>query len=141
MAARSQIEDRARLCKLPRDFFCDVLYRETTEIPTADSGFEAAHRAIFQKVYQAASPRPRQSRAARIDLDKLGSAMDIKRDDLFTYLGIQTLYDRYFIHHENGASRSPKFSGCASPWASLSMKARRKTKKPSNSTTSSPNLI
>jgi len=32
------------------------------------------------------------------DLDKLADAIDYKRDNQFTYLGLQTLYDRYFIH-------------------------------------------
>ena len=32
------------------------------------------------------------------DLDKLADAIDYERDNQFTYLGLQTLYDRYFIH-------------------------------------------
>ena len=32
------------------------------------------------------------------DLKKLGSALDYTRNNQFTYLGLQTLYDRYFIH-------------------------------------------
>ena len=32
------------------------------------------------------------------DLDKLSKAIDYTRDNQFTYLGLQTLYDRYFIH-------------------------------------------
>ena len=32
------------------------------------------------------------------DLDKLSKAIDHTRDNQFTYLGLQTLYDRYFIH-------------------------------------------
>ncbi len=32
------------------------------------------------------------------DLDKLSQAIDYTRDNQFTYLGLQTLYDRYFIH-------------------------------------------
>ena len=32
------------------------------------------------------------------DLDKLSQAIDFTRDNQFTYLGLQTLYDRYFIH-------------------------------------------
>ena len=32
------------------------------------------------------------------DLDKLGDAINYTRDNQFTYLGLQTLYDRYFIH-------------------------------------------
>jgi len=32
------------------------------------------------------------------DLEQLGQALDYTRDDQFSYLGLQTLYDRYFIH-------------------------------------------
>lgn len=33
------------------------------------------------------------------DHKKLSEALHCQRDDQFTYLGLQTLYDRYFIHH------------------------------------------
>ncbi|MFO1258571.1 MAG: ribonucleoside-diphosphate reductase subunit alpha [Gammaproteobacteria bacterium] len=33
------------------------------------------------------------------DLDKLSAALVLDRDKQFTYLGLQTLYDRYFLHH------------------------------------------
>ena len=35
-----------------------------------------------------------------MDIDKLGQAIISSRDNDFTYLGLQTLYDRYFIHHD-----------------------------------------
>lgn len=35
------------------------------------------------------------------DLDKLAHAVILDRDLKFTYLGLQTLYDRYFIHSNN----------------------------------------
>ncbi|MEB6592039.1 MULTISPECIES: ribonucleoside-diphosphate reductase subunit alpha [Pseudomonas] len=34
------------------------------------------------------------------DLERLGKAIDHERDQQFTYLGLQTLYDRYFIHKD-----------------------------------------
>ena len=37
-------------------------------------------------------------RLADFDLDRLGAALLPERDHLFTYLGLQTLYDRYFLH-------------------------------------------
>ncbi len=33
-----------------------------------------------------------------MDIERLGKAINPERDNLFTYLGLQTLYDRYFIH-------------------------------------------
>ena len=35
---------------------------------------------------------------ANYDLTKLGHALNAKRDQQFDYLGLQTLYDRYFLH-------------------------------------------
>lgn len=35
---------------------------------------------------------------AEFDLDKLAKALVAKRDNQFKYLGLQTLYDRYFLH-------------------------------------------
>lgn len=35
---------------------------------------------------------------AKFDLERLGRALKPERDLRFTYLGLQTLYDRYFIH-------------------------------------------
>ena len=37
---------------------------------------------------------------AEMDLEKIGKELMPERDNLFTYLGLQTLYDRYFIHSE-----------------------------------------
>ncbi|KVV04855.1 MULTISPECIES: ribonucleoside-diphosphate reductase subunit alpha [Pseudomonas] len=37
---------------------------------------------------------------ATFDLEKLGQAINHERDQQFTYLGLQTLYDRYFIHKD-----------------------------------------
>lgn len=36
----------------------------------------------------------------RYDLEKLGAALKPERDLQFTYLGLQTLYDRYFLHSD-----------------------------------------
>ncbi|MCA0975655.1 ribonucleoside-diphosphate reductase subunit alpha [Halomonas denitrificans] len=38
---------------------------------------------------------------ANFDLERLGEALDHRRDNQFTYLGLQTLYDRYFLHRDN----------------------------------------
>ncbi len=41
------------------------------------------------------------SKLEEYDLDKLTAALKPERDQQFTYLGLQTLYDRYFIHTES----------------------------------------
>ncbi len=47
-------------------------------------------------------------RLAEYDLDYLGKQLDASRDHLFTYLGLQTLYDRYFIHSEETRFELPQ---------------------------------
>ena len=42
------------------------------------------------------------------DLEKLGAAIDHNRDYQFTYLGLQTLYDRYFIHYKDTRFELPQ---------------------------------
>lgn len=37
------------------------------------------------------------------DLPRLAAALRPERDQLFQFLGLQTLYDRYFLHHGGGA--------------------------------------
>jgi ribonucleoside-diphosphate reductase alpha chain len=47
-------------------------------------------------------------RLETFNLDKLADALDTDRDLQFTYLGLQTLYDRYFIHHKNNRFELPQ---------------------------------
>lgn len=42
------------------------------------------------------------------DLAKLGAAIDASRDFNFTYLGLQTLYDRYFLHERDSRYELPQ---------------------------------
>jgi ribonucleoside-diphosphate reductase alpha chain len=44
----------------------------------------------------------------KFDLDRLGKALEGQRDQQFGYLGLQTLYDRYFIHHEGKRFELPQ---------------------------------
>lgn len=37
---------------------------------------------------------------AEFDLERMGDALNHERDNQFTYLGLQTLYDRYFLHRD-----------------------------------------
>lgn len=48
------------------------------------------------------------STLAEFDLEKLSQALIPDRDMQFTYLGLQTLYDRYFIHENNTRYELPQ---------------------------------
>ncbi len=45
---------------------------------------------------------------AGYDLQRLGDALNAERDLQFTYLGLQTLYDRYFIHKDDTRIELPQ---------------------------------
>ncbi|GAA0546954.1 ribonucleoside-diphosphate reductase class II [Saccharopolyspora erythraea NRRL 2338] len=45
---------------------------------------------------------------ASFDLDRLGAALLPERDMSFGFLGLQTLYDRYFLHHDGTRYELPQ---------------------------------
>jgi ribonucleoside-diphosphate reductase alpha chain len=45
---------------------------------------------------------------SKYDLERLGKALKAERDRQFTYLGLQTLYDRYFIHSDGQRFELPQ---------------------------------
>ena len=47
-------------------------------------------------------------RLLHFDLDRLAAVLDAKRDLQFQYLGLQTLYDRYFLHIEDRRIELPQ---------------------------------
>ncbi len=109
MAARSKIEKEPAYSQVASRLLLDILYRETMGLPASDSTIKKAHQKYFKKyVKQAISYQRISPDLLDYDLDLLGQAMDLSRDDLFTYLGLQTLYDRYFLHHEQRRLETPQ---------------------------------
>src|SRR3990167_3696073 len=108
-SAKSKIEKEPAYSQVASRLLLDVVYRETIGLPASDSTLPKAHKQYFQKYIKAAISYERVSPLLLdFDLDELGSAMDLNRDDLFSYLGLQTLYDRYFIHHEQRRLETPQ---------------------------------
>lgn len=109
MAARAKIEMEPAYSQVASRLLLDVLYRETMEISASDPSLESTHREYFKKYIKYAIQVDRVSPdLLQFDIDKLGRAMQIQRDDQFTYLGLQTLYDRYFLHHEQRRLETPQ---------------------------------
>jgi ribonucleoside-diphosphate reductase alpha chain len=108
-AAKSKIEKEPAYSQVASRLLLDVLYRETMGLPASDSTLTKAHRQYFKKFVKEAISYDRLSpKLLDFDLDELGAAMDLKRDDLFQYLGLQTLYDRYFIHQDQRRLETPQ---------------------------------
>lgn len=108
-AAKSKIEKEPAYSQVASRLLLDVLYRETVGLSASDSALNKAHRQYFKKYIKEAIALERLSpQLLDFDLDELAAAIDLKRDDLFNYLGLQTLYDRYFIHHEQRRLETPQ---------------------------------
>lgn len=108
-AAKSKIEKEPAYSQVAARLLLDVLYRETVGLSASDPTLAKAHRQYFKKYVKEAIALERLShKLLDFDLDELGQALVLSRDDAFTYLGLQTLYDRYFIHHEQRRLETPQ---------------------------------
>lgn len=109
MAARSKIEKQPPYSLVASRLLLDIIYRETMGIAASDSSLKKTHQKYFKKYIKDAITYERVSpELLHFDLDELASAIDLSRDDLFSYLGLQTLYDRYFLHHEQRRLETPQ---------------------------------
>jgi ribonucleoside-diphosphate reductase alpha chain len=105
MAARVQIEQEPNYSQVTARLLMDNLRREALSflagLPQEATQAEMGER--YPEYFHAYIKRAAQlelvdSELTRYDLEALGKALKPERDLQFTYLGLQTLYDRYFIH-------------------------------------------
>ncbi len=110
MAARSKIEMEPAYSKVASRLLLDILYRESLKLPASDPSLESRHRSYFKEYlhYAIEIHRVHPDLLKKFDLDMLSKAMQLQRDDLFGYLGLQTLYDRYFIHDHSYRLETPQ---------------------------------
>ena len=109
MAARASIEKDPAYSRVASRLLLDVLYRETMEISASDSKLKKRHKEYFKSYIKHGISIDRLSPLLEeFDLDKLADAMDLERDDQFNLLGLQTLYDRYFIHDNERRLETPQ---------------------------------
>lgn len=109
MAARTKIEIEPAYSKVAARLLLDALYQETMGISSTDPSLESIHRTYFRKCLQQGIAQKRiHPNLLEFDLDRLARAMQLSRDDQFSYIGLQTLYDRYFIHHEQRRLETPQ---------------------------------
>jgi ribonucleoside-diphosphate reductase alpha chain len=109
MSTKAQIEKDPIFSKIAARLLLDKLYRETLETDTLDHDLEKRHLAYFKEYIAHGIKLDQVSpELAKFDLDALGKAMKLDRDDKFQYLGLQTLYDRYFIHENQRRLETPQ---------------------------------
>ena len=108
MSARSMIDREPNYSQVSARLLLDNLRREAL---TFIYGYEQeATQAEMADLYaeyfknyikKAVEHKLLDSELLRYDLDKLAKAIKPERDHQFAYLGLQTLYDRYFIHQDD----------------------------------------
>ena len=115
MSARTLIEKEPNYSNVAACLLLDKLRSEALGfiegIPTQATQHEMAERyADYFKKYIArgAELELLDHELEKYDLDRLGNALIADRDRQFTYLGLQTLYDRYFIHSEDTRFELPQ---------------------------------
>lgn len=109
LAARSKIEVDPAYSKVASNLLLDMLYRETMQVEASSPHLKESHQRYFKEMLQRGVSLHRIDPVLlSFDLDLLGGALDLQRDLQFSYLGLQTLYDRYFIHDNHRRLETPQ---------------------------------
>lgn len=96
------IENHSAYSFVAKRLLFKKLYREATNTSTASSDIEATYRIQFvTTIQQGVESRVLDPRMLTFDLERLAQALVPERDDLFDYMGLSTLYKRYFLRYEN----------------------------------------
>ncbi len=115
MSARVMIEREPAYSQLAARLLLDLLHHEAlsllegrpVEITPAEMA--GAYGDYFQAyIKKGAALSLLDKELTRYDLPALAAALQPERDLRFTYLGLQTLYDRYLIHHEEQRFELPQ---------------------------------
>jgi ribonucleoside-diphosphate reductase alpha chain len=105
MSARTLIENEPNYSYAAARLLMDLLRREALGFLNMDTGIatqeemgERYGEYLSNYIKRGADLELLDKRLSQYDLERLGAALKPERDLQFTYLGLQTLYDRYFIH-------------------------------------------
>lgn len=109
MAAKAKIEKDPVYAQIASRLLLDVICRETMDVESTDTKLNAKHQKYFKEYIDNGIKLGHLTPELKdFDLDALGKAMKLERDDKFKYLGLQTLYDRYFIHDDGRRLETPQ---------------------------------
>ncbi|MBX7138202.1 MAG: ribonucleoside-diphosphate reductase subunit alpha [Oligoflexia bacterium] len=109
LAARSKIEKEPAYTYVASGLLLDVIYREAFGVAAHHPEIENKHREYLKLCLEVGIKNDRiDSKLLDFDLDKIAAALDLSRDRKFTYLGLQTLYDRYLIHVNDRRIETPQ---------------------------------
>ncbi|MCF7812738.1 ribonucleoside-diphosphate reductase subunit alpha [Candidatus Gracilibacteria bacterium] len=99
MSAKSFIERDPEYSFFAAGLLLEVIYREVFSEKFNEKNFDSLYRASFKRNLERGVEAGRINKELlTFDFEKINAALKLDRDHLFAYLGLQTLYDRYFIH-------------------------------------------
>ena len=115
MSARTLIEKEPNYSHAAARLLMDMLRREAlgflamdTSVATQAEMGERYSEYFANYIKRGADLELLDKRLTQYDLPRLGAALKPERDLQFTYLGLQTLYDRYFIHSKGTRFELPQ---------------------------------
>ncbi|AJP58825.1 ribonucleoside-diphosphate reductase subunit alpha [Pandoraea vervacti] len=109
LASRTLIEKEPAYSQVTARILMHTIRREILgeEVPQAEMA--ARYIEYFPRfIKQGVDAELLDEQLLSYDLGKLAAALDANRDLQFNYLGLQTLYDRYFLHIENHRIEMPQ---------------------------------
>ena len=109
MAARSFIEKEPNYSFVAARLLLLLEYHEALTFGVSFERMRAEYADYFQQyIHKASELELLDSNLKSFDLKALGKALVPERDFNFHYLGLQTLYDRYFIHWQDRRLELPQ---------------------------------
>lgn len=110
LAARTKIEIEPAYTYVASALLLDIIYKEAIEVAADSPELEMIHQRKFKEYIEKGISYDRLDKALlTFDLERLSKAMSLDRDRQFGYLGLQTLYDRYFIHEKERRLETPQY--------------------------------
>ncbi|CAJ0797344.1 hypothetical protein LMG18090_03551 [Ralstonia mannitolilytica] len=99
LAARTLIEKDPAYSQVTARILLHTIRREILGEEVTQAEMSTRYADYFpQFIKRGINAELLDDKLAQFDLAKLGAALDASRDFQFNYLGLQTLYDRYFLH-------------------------------------------
>jgi ribonucleoside-diphosphate reductase alpha chain len=109
LAARTLIEKDPDYTYATARLLFHTISREVLGRDVAEADMQQAYAEYFPDyIKKAVGYELLDEKMTQFDLVRLGAALKAERDLQFDYLGLQTLYDRYFLHHQKTRIELPQ---------------------------------
>lgn len=110
LAARTRIERDPAYDKVAGRLVLNIIYREALGSTAVNGELERIYREKFAGYIEIGIREKRISpELAAFDLQAIAAALNPARDELFPYLGLQTIYDRYLLHVDGRRIEAPQY--------------------------------